>query len=156
MQRNVGANAGLDWAGWGALLRCIAGRSLEHLRATAAGEPAAGGFAAGGEVPPALAQVQAAAAQLWRSPWHHAFRLQRAGRLLRQLAEEQRRVDASNSSSSGRGRGSSQAQQPEAPAAGGAGAAGKAAYHEAEAAANAACLQSIEAQLHAMGLPLPG
>ena len=143
MQRNVGANAGLDWAGWGALLRCIAGRSLEHLRATAAGEPAAGGFAA-------------AAAQLWRSPWHHAFRLQRAGRLLRQLAEEQRRVDASNSSSSGGGRGSSQAQQPEAPAAGGAGAAGKAAYHEAEAAANAACLQSIEAQLHAMGLPLPG
>lgn len=128
VQRNAGANAGLDYAGLGALLRCIAGRSLEALAAAAAAEEAAG--------EDATAAAAALAEGPCRGRWYHCFRLQRAAAVLRQLLAEQRRIDGEA-----------------AAAADAAGGAGEAPFHAVEAAANAACLEAIQERLRALGLP---
>lgn len=131
MQRNLGANAGLDYAGLGALLRCIAGRSLRELAAADAGaadeqrqqaheQEAAGAAGCGG----AFAGGRA----------YQAFCLQRVARVLRELLADQRRIDGGGGGNGGGG-------ADEAP------------YHAREAAANAACLHEIEQQLQALGLP---
>ena len=145
VQRNLGANAGMDWEGLGALLRSIADRSLEWLAKEAAPTAAA----AGGAVASASGAAQNSAAAEQHDPGfagqgYHAFRLQRAALVLGELVAEQQRVDASSSSG---GTGDSarlleqgDGQQPP--------------YHAAEAAANRACLQRIADALNALGLGL--
>ncbi len=151
VQRNLGANAGLDWAGLGSLLRCIADHSLAMPEAGQDSTPASTDQAA--EEPaaieqPAVAAAAAAAAGLAAQSkpalggrGYHAFRLQRAAHVLQELLAEQRRIDGTSCCC---GTDATQAQQEGL----------QAAYHAAEIAANSACLERIAQQLHAMGLEL--
>jgi hypothetical protein len=124
VQRNLGANAGLDYSGLGALLRCVMRNSLRHLaagrRANAAAHEADGCVGGWG---------------------YHAFRLQRAAAVMRELAAEQQRI----MDSSGCG------QPPEAAAA----APQEWHPHAAELAANRECLAEAEQRLRAMAIELP-
>ena len=141
MQRNLGANAGMDYAGLGGLLRCVAQRSLRQLAAMAAGNAA--GAAAQQQVE---GEAAGAPAPALGSRWYHAFRLQRAGWILRDLLAEQERLSSS---------GCPAGQQPASSGSGsGSGGQGEAPYHAAEAASNRACLQRIERQLQALRLRL--
>ena len=150
MQRNLGANAGMGYAGLGALLRFIAGRSLQQL------EAAPEGRAQRAEAAPAAAEATAAAAAVsFGSPWYHVFCLQRAGLVLRELLAAQRHIDsgclAAQQHQQQRGHermaGSRRQLQPEL-------AEEEGPPHAEEVAANSACLARIEDRLRALGIPL--
>lgn len=155
MQRNLGANAGLDYAGWGALLRCIAGHSLQQL--------AEAGAAAATTAEVEAQQRQAAESEpsnrssssgsfSGAGRWYHAFRLQRAGLLLQQLVEEQQRIDSGSGTEEQQQWQRQEGQQPSNTLPEAAATAEEAPFHAAEAAANAVCLQRIaEQRLHALG-----
>ena len=152
VQRNLGANAGLDWAGLGSLLRCIADHSLAMLEAGQDSTPASTDQAA--EEPaaieqPAVAAAAAAAAGLAAQSkpalggrGYHAFRLQRAAYVLQELLAEQRRIDGAGCCCC-----DTDAMQTKQEVQ-------QAAYHAAQIAANSVCLKRIAQQLHAMGLEL--
>lgn len=149
-QRNVRANAGLDWAGLGALLRCIADRSLELLANEAA--PASVAEAAAGDAGASAGGAAEEAAAAEDDPGSgdrgcHAFRLQRAALVLGELVAEQQRVDAGNGSSCGSAPPSQQQGEQQLAAL-------QPPYHAAEAAANSACLHRIADALGALGLAL--
>ena len=151
MQRNLGANAGLDWAGLGALLRCVAEHSLVWLAAAEAPASASGSAEqpagkAAAPAPAAAAGGQASAAVQQEpalcSRGYHALRLQRAAQILQELLAEQRWLDGGDCGCAMRAQWEVQAAKDQP------------AYHAAEIAANTACLKRITQQLHAMGLDL--
>lgn len=177
MQRNLGANAGLDYAGLGALLRCTAQASLRQLGAAAAvpgnGSSAAqrdqqhkqqqdalaeaAGTGAAAPLPAAHNQCGPAAPA---GRWHHAFRLLRASLVLRELLAEQRQIDAAcwqerlKRRRQGEQRGAAGAGLDSAGTSAEVEAEDEALPHATEVAANAACLAAIEQQLTAMGIPV--
>ena len=160
MQRNLGANAGLDWAGLGALLRCIAEHSLARLAAgqeATATDRAAAEQSAATEQPAAASEQSGAAATEAPSlsaaqqesslsgRGYHVFRLQRAAYVMQELVAEQHRIDGASCDCT------TDVKQPqqEQPAA-----EQQPAYHAAEVAATIACLERILQHLHAFNLDL--
>lgn len=160
MQRNLGANAGLDWAGLGALLRCIAEHSVARL---AAGQEATATDRAAAEQSVAMKQPAAASEESGAAATedqsllaahqepglsdrgYHVFRLQRAAYVMQELVAEQQRIDGAGCDCT------TDAKQPqqEQPAA-----EQQPAYHAAEVAANTACLERILQHLRAFNLDL--
>lgn len=123
VQRNLGANAGLDYAGLGALLRCVMRASLGHLVAAGCGSDA----------------TSAIAGRAGHAGYH-AFRLQRAVAVLRELSAEQQRIMDS--------RGWEHPQETADTAS------QECHPHAAELAANRGCLAEAEARLRAVGVPV--
>lgn len=183
VQRNLGANAGLDYAGFGAMLRCVATASLLELEATAA-TPALpnndsnlqqrhqqqqDGVAAADS--PAAAAMQPAAdtdggPAVPSGRWYHAFRLLRAALVLQQLLAEQRRIDLAckqewlkRQQQPGKQRGVVAAGTVPGPGSVGGNMEGGPCNEElpyaTEVVRNAACLAAVEQQLESMGIPLP-
>ena len=158
-QRNLGANAGMDYAGLGALLRFIAGCSLQQLEAAHKGPAshAETARAAAAEAPTAEAPAAApATGSSFGSPWYHTFCLQRAGLVLRELLAAQRHIDSGCLAAQeeqqqqlrhGRMTGGRRQLQPEIPEE-------AAPPHAEEVAANTACLARIEQRLQALRIPL--
>jgi hypothetical protein len=122
VQRNLAANAGLSFPGFGDLLRFVAGRSLAALPLLP-GEAAESSSGGGG----------------CRSRLEHALRLQRAGLVLWELASLERRILAEAEGGRWAGGGGSAAPLEPHPLAG-------------EADLNEACLARIAAALRALGL----
>ena len=154
VQRNLGANAGMDYAGMGALLRFIASRSLQQLKAAQA-RPVQHAETARAAAAEALAAEAPAAGVSFGGPWYHAFCLQRAGLVLRELLAVQRHIDSGclaaqqqqqqrrhERMTGGRRQLQPELAEEEAPP------------HAEEVAATSACLARIEERLHALGIPL--
>lgn len=152
VQRSLAANAGMDYAGLGTLLRCIARRSLHQLAAVG-GSPRHEGappgqlqealMAAGREEAGSGSEHQSCPSRMvaddgftslktcnLSSPWHHMFRLQRVAAVLRDLVAEQRHLHNG-------------CQQLDGEAA---------LPHAAELDANSACLAQVERRLRELGV----
>ena len=133
MQRNLAANAGLSFPGFGGLLRFVATRSLAALPPLPgeAAEPTSGSGSGGSS---------------GRSRREHALRLQRAGLVLRELASMERRLLAEAEAEGGGGRRASRGPDSDVVA--------PLEPHPLveEADLNEACLERIAAALCALGL----
>ncbi|GAB4822997.1 hypothetical protein N2152v2_010043 [Parachlorella kessleri] len=167
VQRNMGANCGLDFAALGEFLRCMAGRSMEHFRSCGehnsqgsstgcGGSRSSAGAAAAAptEAAPAC-DCCARCAVLPACCAHHALRLRRAGLVLKQLLAAEERIAQQGGPQhpveeqpGGHAQGQQQAGQQQRQGS----SCGERPPHEAEIAANRVCLDEILDILCPLGL----